>query len=125
PESVRAGLGALARGPSGGLLAFQAPENSAYGPAAGRRARVVNDDGRIREGVPGEGRVVTPCLFCDGDERGERGGVPAGVSQRPPGVVARGQPQSWVRGDSERPGGEILHPVCLAGRNGGRIGGYQ
>ena len=39
--------------------------------------------------------------------------------------MAGGQPQPGVRGDSERAGGEILHPVCLAGGNGGRSGGYQ
>ena len=45
--------------------------------------------------------------------------------QRPPGVVAGGQPQFRVRRDSERPGGEILHPVPLAGGNGGRRGRDQ
>ena len=86
---------------------------------------MVGDDGRIREGVPGQGRLVTRCLFGDGDERRERGRAPAGVGQRPSGVVAGGQPQFRVRCDREGPGGEILHPVRLAGGNGGRSGGYQ
>ena len=39
--------------------------------------------------------------------------------------MAGGQPQFRVRRDSEGAGGEILHPVRLAGGNGGRRGGYQ
>ena len=86
---------------------------------------MVDDDGGVREGVPGEGRVVARCLFGDGDQRGERGGGPAGVSQGPPGVMAGGQPQFRVCCYRERPGGEVLNPVRLAGGNGGRSGRHQ
>ena len=113
----------MAGGP--GPLIFQKPENAAYGLAAGGLARVVDDLCRIRESVPGEVRQVTRCLFGDGEKRRERGGAPARVRQRPPGVVTGGQPQFRVRGDRERPGGEILDPVGLAGGNGGRRGRYQ
>ena len=39
--------------------------------------------------------------------------------------MAGGQPQFRVRCDREGPGGELLHPVTLAGRNGGRRGRDQ
>jgi len=58
PELVRAGIGARAMAGGPGLLMFQEPENAAYGLAAGGRAGVVGDGGGIREGVPGEGRLV-------------------------------------------------------------------
>ena len=86
---------------------------------------MIDDDGPIREGVPGEGRLVDRRLFGHGDERRKRGGAPAGVSQRPPGVTTGGQTQLGICGDGECPGGEVLNPVRLAGRNGGRSGAYQ
>jgi hypothetical protein len=57
-------------------LVFQEPEDAVYSPAVGGRAGLADDDGRIRERVPGEGRLVTRCLFGDGEERRERGGAP-------------------------------------------------
>ena len=77
PEPVRAGIGARAMAGGRRTLIFQESEDAAYGLAAGGRAGVVDDGGCIREGVPGEGRQVTRCLFGDGDERGQRGGAPA------------------------------------------------
>src|SRR5216684_7259895 len=86
---------------------------------------MADDDGCVREGVPGQSRLVTRCLFGDGDERRQRGGAPTRPGQRPSGVAAGCQPQSGVRRDREGAGGEILHPVRLAGGNGGRRGGDQ
>src|SRR5207245_5063405 len=68
---------------------------------------------------------VTRCLFGDREKRGQRVGAPTGVGQRPPGVVAGGQPQCRVRRDRQGAGGELLHPVPLAGGNSGRRGGDQ
>ena len=107
------------------VLAFQQVEGAADGLAAGRRAGLVGDGGGVREGVPGEGRQVTRCLFGDGDERGQRGGALTRPGQRPPGVAAGGQPQFRVRRDRQSAGGEILHPVPLAGGNSGRRGRDQ
>ena len=45
--------------------------------------------------------------------------------QRPPGVMAGCEPQFGVRRDSEGSGGEVLHPITLAGGNSGRRGRYQ
>ena len=56
---------------------FQESKNAAYGLAAGGRACVVGGDGGVREGVPGEGRLIARCLFGDGQERRQRGGVVA------------------------------------------------
>ena len=100
-------------------------EGTADGLTAGGHSGLVGDSGGTPERVPGEGRLVTRRLFGDGNERGQRGGAPARPGQRPSGVAAGCQPQSGVRRDSEGPGGEILHPVPLAGGNSGRRGGDQ
>src|SRR6204780_1324287 len=122
PESEHVDINA--RGPAGrqGTLAFQQAEGAVYGLAAGGQSGLGGDSGCTPEGVPGEGRLVTRCLFGDGDERGQRGGAPARPGQRPPGVMAGGQPQCGVSRDREGPGGELLDPVRLAGGNGGRRG---
>ncbi|MGO9467584.1 MAG: hypothetical protein ACLQVF_25870, partial [Isosphaeraceae bacterium] len=125
PESQHVDINA--RGPAGGwrTLAFQQAEGAAYGLATGGQSGLVGDGGCTPERVPGEGRLVTRCLFGDGDERRERGRAPTRPGQRPSGVVAGGHAQSGVRCDRQGPGGEILHPVPLAGGNRGRRGRYQ
>jgi hypothetical protein len=65
----RAEVNELARAGGRRVLAFQQVEGAADGPAAGGRAGLVGDGGRVREDVPGEGRLATRCLFDDGDER--------------------------------------------------------
>jgi hypothetical protein len=74
PEPVRARIDAQARAGGWEPLIFQEPENAAHGLAAGGRTRMVDDGGRIREGVPGEGRQVTRRFLGDGDERWQGGG---------------------------------------------------
>jgi hypothetical protein len=52
---------------------FQEQENAVYRLAAGRGPNMVGGYGGVREGVPSEGRLVTRCLFGDGQEGLQRG----------------------------------------------------
>ena len=71
------GLGARAMAGRGGHLTFQESQNAAYGLAADGFPGLVGDGGCVRERVPGEGRQVRRCLFCEGDAALTARGAPA------------------------------------------------
>jgi hypothetical protein len=57
-------------------LPFQQGESAVDGLAAGWRSGLVGHSGRAPDGVPGQHRQGTRCLFSDGDERRQRGAAP-------------------------------------------------
>ena len=128
PVGVPACRGAVAAQGSGRwrrALAFQQVEGAADGLAAGGRSGLVGDGGCVREGVPGQGRWSRDASSATEMSADRAAGALARPGQRRPGVAAGGQPKLGVRGDREGADGEILHPVRLAGGNGGRSGRYQ